>query len=113
MSETNKMNVPVVATRGVVVFPEQDIMIEVGRHKSMNAIDEAEKYFNGHLVLVSQRDILVDDPTTEDLYTVGSLVHVKSVKRKQGFLRVTFSGLQRVKIDSIKDDGKMLFGGVT
>ncbi|CAM4174090.1 endopeptidase La [Erysipelothrix inopinata] len=113
MSETNKMNVPVVATRGVVVFPEQDIMIEVGRHKSMNAIDEAEKYFNGHLVLVSQRDILVDDPTTEDLYTVGSLVHVKSVKRKQGFLRVTFSGLQRVKIDSINDDGKMLFGGVT
>ena len=57
MSESKTMNVPVVATRGVIVFPEQEIMIEVGRHKSINAIDEAEKFFNGHVVLVSQRDV--------------------------------------------------------
>ena len=113
MSESKTMNVPVVATRGVIVFPEQEIMIEVGRHKSINAIDEAEKFFNGHVVLVSQRDVLVDDPLESDLYEYGSLCHIKSVKRKQGFLRVTFSGIQRVRLDTLNDDEKMLFSSVT
>lgn len=110
--ENKIMNVPVVATRGVIVFPEQEIMIEVGRHKSINAIDEAEKFFNGHVILVSQKDILIDDPKKDELFQYGSLVHIKSVKRKQGFLRVTFSGLQRVRISELVDDGKMLFGTV-
>lgn len=112
MSENKLMNVPVVATRGVIVFPEQEIMIEVGRIKSINAIDEAERLFNSHVVLVSQRDILVDDPRSNDLYEYGSLVHIKSVKRKQGFLRVTFSGLQRVKLNQLVDDGNLLVGSV-
>lgn len=112
MSEKKLMNVPVVATRGVIVFPEQEIMIEVGRIKSINAIDEAEKLFNSHVVLVSQKDILIDDPHKRDLYEYGTLVHIKSVKRKQGFLRVTFSGLQRVKLEQLIDDGKMLVGSV-
>lgn len=112
MSENKLMNVPVVATRGVIVFPEQEIMIEVGRIKSINAIDEAEKLFNSHVVLVSQKDILIDDPHKRDLYEYGTLVHIKSVKRKQGFLRVTFSGLQRVKLEQLIDDGKMLVGSV-
>ncbi|AZK44139.1 endopeptidase La [Erysipelothrix piscisicarius] len=114
MSEKNiTISVPVVATRGVIVFPEQEIMIEVGRHKSMNAIDEAEKFFNGQVVLVSQKDILVDDPRQDELFEYGSLVNIKAVKRKQGFLRVTFTGLKRVKIDTLNDDGRMLFGAVT
>lgn len=114
MSEKNiTISVPVVATRGVIVFPEQEIMIEVGRHKSMNAIDEAEKFFNGQVVLVSQKDILVDDPRQDELYEFGSLVNIKAVKRKQGFLRVTFTGLKRVKLDTLNDDGRMLFGSVS
>ena len=114
MSEKNiTISVPVVATRGVIVFPEQEIMIEVGRHKSMNAIDEAEKFFNGQVVLVSQKDILVDDPRQDELFEFGSLVNIKAVKCKQGFLRVTFTGLKRVKIDTLNDDGRMLFGAVT
>ena len=99
--------------QGIVLFPNQEILIEVGRPKSMNAVDEAEKFFNGHVVLLSQKDILVDEPTVEDLYEYGTLTHIKSIKRKQGFLRVTFSGLQRVKIDSLNEDSQMLFGAVT
>ncbi|HLV49606.1 MAG TPA: LON peptidase substrate-binding domain-containing protein, partial [Erysipelothrix sp.] len=102
--ENKKMNIPVVATRGIVLFPNQEILIEVGRPKSMNAIEESEKFFNGHVVLLSQKDVLVDDPSPSELYDVGSLVHVKSVKQKQGFLRVTFSGIQRVKIDTLNED---------
>ncbi|NLL74771.1 MAG: endopeptidase La [Erysipelothrix sp.] len=112
MSENKPMSVPVVATRGVIVFPGQEIMIEVSRHKSINAIDEAEKFFNGNVFLVSQRDVLIDEPQEEDLYEFGSLVHIKSVKRKQGFLRVTFTGLQRGEIVTLSEDAKMLFGSI-
>src|SRR5690554_1110659 len=111
--ENKKMNIPVVATRGIILFPNQEILIEVGRPKSMNAIEESEKFFNGHVVLLSQKDVLVDDPSPSELYDVGSLVHVKSVKQKQGFLRVTFSGIQRVKIDTLNEDSQMLFASVT
>ncbi len=112
MNIENTMNLPVVATRGIVLFPNQEILIEVGRPKSMNAIEEAEKFFNGHVLLVSQKDILTDDPTDEDLFTYGTLAHIKNVKRKQGFLRVTFSGIQRAQIETLNEDSQMLFGTV-
>ena len=112
MSGLEKMNIPAVATRGVIVFPEQEIMIEVGRPKSIKAIEEAEKYFNNHVLLVSQKDVLVDDPRDDELFDVGTLCYVKSVKRKQGFLRVTFRGVKRAKIDYVNDDEEMLFSSI-
>ncbi len=112
MSELEKMNIPAVATRGVLVFPEQEIMIEVGRPKSIQAIEEAEKFFNSHVLLVSQKDVLVDDPREDELFDVGTLCYVKDVKKKQGFLRVTFRGVQRAKINYINDDENMLFSSI-
>lgn len=112
MSELEKMNIPAVATRGVLVFPEQEIMIEVGRPKSIQAIEEAEKFFNSHVLLVSQKDVLVDDPREDELFDVGTLCYVKDVKKKQGFLRVTFRGVQRAKINYINDDESMLFSSI-
>ena len=113
MSVENTMNLPVVATRGVVLFPNQEIVIEVGRPKSINAVKEAEKFFNGHVLLVSQKDIMVDDPTVDDLFAVGTLAHIKQSNQKQGFLRVSFSGIQRARIDNINEDTQMLFGSIT
>lgn len=113
MSVTNTMNIPVVATRGIVLFPNQEILIEVGRDKSMYAVEEGEKFFNGNVLLVSQKDIMVDEPHENDLYRVGTLVNIKSVKHKQGFMRVTFTGLQRARIDSINEDSQMFFATIT
>ena len=111
-SEKLEISVPVIATRGIVVFPNQDIMIEVGREKSMNAVEESNNYFNGHVWLVSQKDILVDDPTEHDLFTFGTLCRIKTVKRKEGFLRVTFSGLQRASLVRMSEDDRMFFASV-
>lgn len=111
-SEKLEISVPVIATRGIVVFPNQDIMIEVGREKSMNAVEESNNYFNGHVWLVSQKDILVDDPTEQDLFNFGTLCRIKTVKRKEGFLRVTFSGLQRASLVRMSEDERMFFASV-
>jgi ATP-dependent Lon protease len=106
-NEKIEVSVPVICTRGIVVFPNQDIMIEVGRDKSVNAVEESNTYFNGHVWLVSQRDILVDEPHENDLYTFGTLCRVKTIKRKEGFMRVTFTGLQRAKLVRMSEDDRM------
>ena len=112
MSKKIEINVPVIATRGVVVFPKQDIMIEVGRPKSMNAIEESQSFYNGHVWLVSQRDIMIDDPSEADLYTVGTLAQVKRVRRKDGFMRVTFSGVERAQLIELTEDSRMMYAKV-
>lgn len=107
-----ELSVPVVATRGIVVFPNQEITIEVGRPKSINAIEEANNYFEGHVWLVCQKDILVDNPKEEDLFEVGTLCKVKHVRQKDGFQTVKFTGLERAKLTHLSEDDKMLFATI-
>ena len=111
-NEKIEVSVPVICTRGIVVFPNQDIMIEVGREKSVNAVEESNTYFNGHVWLVSQKDILVDEPHEEDLFTFGTLCRIKNIKRKEGFLRVTFTGMQRAKLERMTEDDRMFFATI-
>ena len=111
-NEKMEISVPVIATRGIIVFPQQDIMIEVGREKSIRAVEEAEEKFDGHVWLVCQKDIMVDNPAPSDLYTFGTLCRIKNIRRKEGFMRITFSGLERAKLVSIQDEDKMFMATV-
>lgn len=110
--EKLELNVPVIATRGVLIFPGQDVMIEVGRDKSINAVEEAMAYFDGQVFIVSQKDVLVDDPKVNDLFSMGTLCKIKTMKKKEGFLRVTFSGVQRASVIRLSDDERMLFATI-
>ena len=112
MTSLNEVNVPAVATRGVLIFPNQEVMIEVGREKSMNAVDEALNYFDGQVFIVSQRDVLVDEPHENDLFLYGTLCKIKTARKKEGFQRVTFTGVKRAKIIRLSEDEKMLFATV-
>ncbi|MBN2850003.1 MAG: hypothetical protein JXK92_05035, partial [Erysipelotrichaceae bacterium] len=71
-NEKMEISVPVICTRGIIVFPNQDVLIEVGREKSVNAIDESTTYFDGHVWVVSQKDVLVDEPGEDDLFKFGT-----------------------------------------
>ena len=90
-------NVPVISTRGVIIFPGQDIMIEVGRPKSMTAIEQSQRLNDGYVWVVSQKDIMVDNPEEQDIYNIGTLSRIKRVRNKDGFMRVTFSGINRAE----------------
>ena len=59
MAKATTMNVPVVATRGMIIFPGQDIMIEVGRPKSMNAVNLANDGHDAMVFIVAQKNIRV------------------------------------------------------
>ena len=108
MSKFKTVRVPAVCTRGIVVFPGQDVMIEVGRSKSTRAVNEASSSYDSMVWLVCQNDIMVDDPKQNNLYQVGTLSRIKIIRRKEGFMRVTFTGISRARLVEMEDDGMMI-----
>ena len=112
MNKENWTRVPVVCTRGIVVFPGQDVMIEVGRQKSINAVNEAAASYDSKVWIVCQNDIMVDNPTEANLYKVGTLSTIKIVRRKEGFMRVTFSGVQRATLKNLDDTSAIMMADV-
>ena len=108
MTKAAMMSVPLVATRGVIVFPGQDVLIEVGRPKSINAVNLANDSYDAMVFIDCQKDIRVEDPAKDDLYEIGALAKIKIIRRKEGFLRVTFTGMKRARLVSMSDDGNCL-----
>ena len=102
------VQLPLVCTRGVIVFPDQDVFIDVGREKSTRAVDEAQEKFDSQVVLVAQRDLAVEAPEINDLYSFGTLCQIRHIRRMDGYLRVKFKGLQRVKLHTIINDDEMM-----
>ncbi len=101
---------PILALRGLTVFPEQTVHFDIGRQKSVKALETAMKG-DQILFLVPQKDILVDDPGLADLYAIGTVVKVKQVLKNQGdTLRVLVSGLCRGKITEMEQTEPYLSG---
>lgn len=112
--ENSKMQVgvPVVCTRGVIVFPNQEIIIDVGRTKSLNALDEAREHFDSHVFLVAQKELSIEDPQLEDLYEMGTLCTIQHVRVMDGYSRVKFKGIERAQIVNLTYGDAMVFGNV-
>lgn len=102
------IQLPLVCTRGVIVFPEQEVIIDVGRDKSIRAIDESQEAYQSQIVLVAQRDLAMEEPNIEDLYGYGTLCQVKHIRRMDGYLRVKFRGLDRVEIKAVTNQDDMM-----
>ena len=96
---------PLLCTRGAVVFPIQDLAVEVGRQVSIDAVQYANAY-NLPIVLVSQKDLTVDIPGPDDVYNVGTICSIKTLRQREDHLKVVFSGSARCRIMKhfIKDD---------
>lgn len=93
---------PLVCTRGVVILPGQDIVIDVGREVSLKAVDNAQDNYEGKVILVSQKDVSVEDPGQEDLFGVGTLCEIRHIRRFENFMRVKFRGLHRAQLSQME-----------
>lgn len=103
-------SMPVLALRGLVVFPEQVVHFEVGRSKSARALEEAMKQ-DQTLLLIPQKDLLVDDPKLGDLYTVGTVAKIKQILKAQGeSYQVLVTGICRGKITELSQSEPYLGG---
>lgn len=113
MSETiytGKM--PILALRGLAVFPEQTVHFEVGRLKSVRALDEAMRA-DQTIFLVPQKDLMTDEPKFSDLYPVGTVAKVKQVLKTQGEnLRILVTGIHRARIVELEQTEPYLCGAV-
>lgn len=90
---------PLLPLRGLLVYPAMVLHFDVGRDKSIKALEKA--MLGEHLILLtSQEDGQIDDPGTNDLYRVGTLTRVKQMmKLPNGTIRVLVEGLERARIE--------------
>ena len=103
---------PVLALRGLAVFPDQTVHFDVGRAKSVKALEDAMKQ-NQNIMLVPQRDIVENDPSLEGLYTIGTVAKIKQVLHAQGEnLRVLVTGICRARIQELTQTEPFLAGQV-
>ena len=101
---------PVLALRGLVIFPDQTVHFDVGRPKSVQALDAAMKK-DQNIFLIPQKDIVNNDPALEDLYTIGVVAKVKQVLKSQGEnLRVLVTGICRGQIRELTQSEPYLSG---
>lgn len=102
------VQLPLVCTRGVVVFLNQEVIIDVGREKSTRAVEEAQEKYESQVVLVAQRDLALEEPDVNDVYSYGTLCQIKHIRRMDGYLRVKFRGMQRVELHTIINDDTLM-----
>ena len=103
---------PVLALRGLAVFPDQTVHFDVGRVKSVKALEEAMKR-DQNIMLIPQRDIMDNDPTLDGLYPIGTVAKVKQVLHAQGEnLRVLVTGICRARIQELTQTEPFLMGQI-
>ena len=103
---------PILALRGLTVFPDQTVHFDVGRAKSVLALEAAMKA-DQTLFLVPQKDLLVDDPKLADLYSIGTVAKVKQVLKTQTEnLRVLVTGICRGRITELSQSEPYLYGNI-
>ena len=88
---------PLLCTRGAVIFPLQDLAVEVGRQVSIDAVNYANSYVI-NIVIVSQKDLTVDVPGPDDVYSIGTVCRIKTSRERDDHLKVIFTGISRCRI---------------
>ncbi|HHW12049.1 MAG TPA: endopeptidase La [Firmicutes bacterium] len=96
--EEKQLELPLLPLRGVIVFPYLIIHLDVGREKSVSALEEA-MVNNRLIVLAAQLQAKTNEPEPHDIYKLGTLAEVKQLlKLPDGTLRVLVEGLSRVQV---------------
>jgi len=110
-NEANYRTIPILPLRGLLVFPYTVIHLDVGRKKSINAIEEA-MLGSKEIFLATQKEAQTDDPDEEDIYEVGTVAEIRQIlKMPGGTMRVLVEGLYRACIKTyIPHDAYMKVG---
>ncbi|WP_028783372.1 endopeptidase La [Thalassobacillus devorans] len=98
MTANQKKQIPLLPLRGLLVYPSMVLHLDVGRDKSVKALEQAMMNDN-EIFLASQKEMNIDDPTQDDIYPFGTIAKVKQmVKLPNGTNRVLVEGLVRAEI---------------
>ncbi len=99
-------NIPLLPLRGLLVFPSMVLHIDVGRERSVAALEQA-MLGDSKIFLATQQDMRVESPERNDLYEVGAVANVKQMlKLPNGTLRILVEGIARAKVLDYKEGEK-------
>ncbi|MBU7593756.1 endopeptidase La [Metabacillus halosaccharovorans] len=104
MAKSTTQIVPLLPLRGLLVYPTMVLHLDVGRDKSVQALEKA--MMDDHIIfLTTQKEISIDEPKKEDIYEIGTLTKIKQMlKLPNGTIRVLVEGLERGEIQRFVDE---------
>ena len=109
----NKYTLPLVPLRGLIVFPGMALHFDVGRPRSIDAV-EAAMQKNKLIFLCYQNDFLVESPVKSDLAEIGTICEIRQILRlPDGSIRILVEGKSRASINDFEDLGKYIQVNVT
>lgn len=106
-------DLPALPLRDIVIYPFMIVPLFVSRDKSIRAVEEALKD-NRMIVLVSQKDVNVEDPGKNDLFSTGTVaIIMRMLKLPDGRIRILIQGLSRTRIDAVNTGGDHIRAQIT
>ncbi len=106
MSKSETITIPLLPLRGLLVYPTMVIHLDVGREKSVQAL-EAVMMGDQHIFLSAQKEVSLDQPTESDIYPIGTYARIKQMlKLPNGTIRVLVEGMKRGKIKNFTETQK-------
>ena len=104
VEKENKRRIPLLPLRGLLVFPSMVLHLDVGRAKSVQALEQVMED-DEEILLATQKEISIDDPSEEEIYRVGTIAKVKNLlKLPNGTVRIHVEGLTRARIEEYHYD---------
>ena len=105
------LQLPVLCTRGMIVFPGHELSIDVGRSYSLKAVNQAISDYSSQIIIVSQIRPLDEEISYDSIYHTGTLATIiKRVKKdNHGTIRLTVTGKQRIELDDLDLDNDCMF----
>ncbi|CAG7647986.1 endopeptidase La [Paenibacillus allorhizosphaerae] len=103
-SKQKVRRLPLLPLRGLLVYPSMVLPLDVGREKSVRALDKA-MVDDSMILLCSQSEVNIEEPRTEDIYRIGTIAKVKQMlKLPNGTIRVLVEGVTRAEITEFLDN---------
>lgn len=104
----SSITLPVIPLRGITIFPNMIIHFDVGREKSIAALEEAMLQ-EGEIFLVSQINPEKEDPKRDDIYSMGTICKIKQILRlPKNITRVLVEGIERASVMSVEEEEKFM-----
>nr|MBP8039883.1 LON peptidase substrate-binding domain-containing protein [Aeromonadaceae bacterium] len=110
LERSERVVIPVLPLRDVVVYPHMVIPLFVGREKSIRCLEAAMEQ-EKRILLVAQKEAATDEPAFDDLYRVGTIANIlQLLKLPDGTVKVLVEGAQRAELEQFTEEGSFFVG---
>ena len=100
----SSLTLPLLITKGMILYPKNQKLIDAGRDFSINSIRVSRDKADSLILISSQKEVDIENPTSDDVYPVGVLARIVSVSEREKRLRARVEVIDRVSLSNIELD---------